>query len=119
MRSSGSLPDSQKAPLSPPLRGRSRGWGLRALYAGDDRGPDASRSAVSVQQHLSRESRRVVPGQKAASFPLTATAPVRRCHFIKESIGNIYDADFDNCLPSNSARTTHAVATSVMCIWTG
>lgn len=23
---------------------------------------------------------------------------VRRCHFIKETIGNIYDADFENCL---------------------
>jgi hypothetical protein len=34
----------------------------------------------------------------ASVFSVDGDGTVRRCHFIKEPIGNIYDADFDACL---------------------
>jgi MoaA/NifB/PqqE/SkfB family radical SAM enzyme len=34
----------------------------------------------------------------ASVISVDGDGTVRRCHFIKEPIGNIYDADFEHCL---------------------
>jgi MoaA/NifB/PqqE/SkfB family radical SAM enzyme len=50
---------------------------------------------LNNEYHSSR-GERCRAGQSVISVDGDGT--VRRCHFIKEPIGNIYDADFDSCL---------------------
>ena len=64
------------------------------LHAGDDRRPDAHRPAVPAQQPAITRAAATPCRAGASAISVDGDGTMRRCHFIKEPIGNIYDAEF-------------------------